>query len=221
MRNFQVYLVAKLNVMLINVGLPQLQCCYLAHKRVFENREERQHTVKTELEKLKTKWRGRLRRADGFRALARGASYSQKTLKERDGQRGETLTTHQHFLSTASEMQRGESGGVLTAITNTVPCQLTSQLRATTADTLDPSPHQICYHFLLCFIENIMLLRVNLKMCRILSCVGFAAGKKNHAFFNIVSAFIPLVYTAIYRQLLPAQQRQTECRRCLAKQQSK
>lgn len=59
--------------------------CYLAHKCIFENREERQQTVKTELEKLKTKWRGRLRTADGFRAFAQGASYSLKTLKERDG----------------------------------------------------------------------------------------------------------------------------------------
>lgn len=59
--------------------------CYLARKCVFENEEERQQTAKTELEKLKTKWRGKLRRADGFRAFARGPSYSLKTLKEREG----------------------------------------------------------------------------------------------------------------------------------------
>lgn len=56
------------------------------HKYIFfEDGEERQQTVKTVLEKLKTEWRGSLGRADGFRAFARGPSYSLKTLKERDG----------------------------------------------------------------------------------------------------------------------------------------
>lgn len=58
--------------------------CNLTHKYMFfEEREERQQTVKMELEKLWTVWRGRLSRADGFRAFARGASYSMKTLRER------------------------------------------------------------------------------------------------------------------------------------------
>lgn len=119
--------------------------------------KKRQQTVKTELEKVKPEWRGRLSRADGFRAFARGASYSLKTLKERDGSRVETLTPHQHLLSPASEMSREERGGVLTAITDTVPRLLTSQLRATAADTLDPSPHPERSRFLLCFTENMIL----------------------------------------------------------------
>lgn len=173
--------------------------CYLAHKCVFENREERQQTVKTELEKFKIKWRGRLRRADGCRDFARGASYSLKTLKERDGLRVEMLTTHQLFLSSASEMWREEHGVVLTPITNTVPCQLTSQQPQLTHWILQSIK---CFSTFSCgFTENIILLPANLKMCRFLSCVGLASGGKFHAFFDIVRAFIPLVYDAFYRPI--------------------